>query len=265
MMSSFVRAGPISRTIRGTPPQAKGSPSSTSGMKNTASSATTRRSQAAISRKPPPTAYPWTWATVSARIRSSASIARRPSWPASRRWRQFDSEAPPIAFRSAPAQKARPSPRSTTTSTSLRSSNQAAARASSRSIAPSTAFRRSGRAKVRKPRLSRLSTFRVSKSFVLPMCTPPPRVCRRRSGCVFPTASQRACLSAAAPRRPICSIMSLRLAARTDPTAKERHCFSMLRSHSTRSASQAAAGRSRRFRRRFSNAANLQASERTCP
>ena len=53
--SSFVKAGPISLTSLGIPPQAKGIPRSTSGMEKLVSMEAILRSQAAASTRPPPT------------------------------------------------------------------------------------------------------------------------------------------------------------------------------------------------------------------
>ena len=127
--SSFVMAGPISRTKRGMPPQAKGMPRSTSGMEKRASCAAIRRSQAAARTRPPPTHQPWMRARLSAFMFSRASAMVRPHSAASRVESPPGSFAPEKVDKSAPAEKARPAPPTMTTLTSGCSSNHRAASA----------------------------------------------------------------------------------------------------------------------------------------
>src|ERR1017187_6452109 len=108
---------------------------------------------------------------VTARICSSASAARNPYWPTSRRYSQLRSERADAAatgesLRSAPAQKARPLELTITTSSSRWLSNQRAASANSCSIVAPTALSRSGRLSVSRPRASSTLTLIVWNSRV---------------------------------------------------------------------------------------------------
>ncbi len=113
-----------------------------------ASSTMTARSHAICSSLPPPTQMPLMRASVGlpiSRIRSCMS------WKAPNHF-QYSFELPtssaPHERRSAPTQKARPSPVTTTTRMSSSHDASSNARASSRSIWKSKAFRTSGRVSV---------------------------------------------------------------------------------------------------------------------
>src|SRR5208282_4902724 len=91
-----------------------------------------------------------------------------PYWPTSRRYSQLLSTgaARGGSLRSAPAQKARPSPLTITTRSSRWLSNQRAASANSCSIVAPTALSRSGRLSVSLPRASSTLTLIVWNSRV---------------------------------------------------------------------------------------------------
>jgi hypothetical protein len=110
-----------------------------------ASSTITARSHAICSSLPPPTAIPFTRASVGLPISRSRSCM---SLNAPNHF-QYSFELPtrstPQALRSAPTQKARPVPVTTTTRISSSHETSSQARASSRSIWKSKALRTSGR------------------------------------------------------------------------------------------------------------------------
>jgi hypothetical protein len=113
-----------------------------------ASSTMTARSQAICSSLPPPTAIPFTRATVGLPI-SRSRLCMSMNAPNHFQYSfELPSRSSPQARRSAPTQKARPVPVTTTTRISSSQEASSKARASSRSIRKSNAFRTSGRLRV---------------------------------------------------------------------------------------------------------------------
>jgi hypothetical protein len=120
-------------------------PKRTSDVAKTASLAATAMSHAAARPMPPPSAAPWTRATlgffssasvrsIRASLRASSRFSSRPLWAA-----RF------IQLRSAPAEKLLPRPASTTTRTSSSPSSATQAAISSAIRSSSKALWRSGR------------------------------------------------------------------------------------------------------------------------
>src|SRR6266571_4493710 len=113
-----------------------------------ASSTITARSHAICSSLPPPTAMPWTRATVGLPISRSRSCISLNAPNHFQYSRGLPTSSAPQLRRSAPTQKARPSPVTTTTRMSSSQEASSHARASSRSIRKSNAFRTSSRLSV---------------------------------------------------------------------------------------------------------------------
>src|SRR5436190_1724292 len=110
MISSFARPRPTTWGSREEPPRSGTRPSRVSGSPTTASSESTRRSQASASSSAPPRHAPWIWATTglvisSARFQASRqprrNARRLPGWVA----------APASAATSIPAENTLPAPR----------------------------------------------------------------------------------------------------------------------------------------------------------
>ena len=110
-----------------------------------ASSTITERSQPICSSLPPPTAIPFTRAIVGLPISRSRSCMSLKAPNHFQYSFEFPSRSSPHARRSAPTQKARPVPVTTTTLISSSQEASSKARASSRSIRKSKAFSTSGR------------------------------------------------------------------------------------------------------------------------
>ena len=139
-------------------------PLSTSGIEKRAVSAAMRRSHAAATTSPPPTHQPCRRATVTARVSSSARAMRQPTCRSSigADWVNAD--------RSAPAEKARPAPLTTTTFRSWCSSNQRAASSISCNVWLLSGFSFSGRFSCSEPRGPSTVATSVSKFAVSVMC-----------------------------------------------------------------------------------------------
>ena len=144
MISSFARPIPITAGSREQPPTSGSSPTRTSMMPATASSAIVRKSQASASSKAPPSAAPWIWQIVGLGISSSRfhqpisgrRKLRRPSGRSDRSRR---------SFRSIPEENMAPSPRTITTRTVSSSAAASMAGPSSRISSPFIALRLFGR------------------------------------------------------------------------------------------------------------------------
>ena len=105
----------------------------------------TVRSHAICSSLPPPTAMPWTRATVGLPISRSRSCMSLNAPNHFQYSRGLPTRSAPHALRSAPTQNARPVPVTTTTRISSSHDASSHARAISRSIRKSNAFSTSGR------------------------------------------------------------------------------------------------------------------------
>jgi hypothetical protein len=131
-------AGPVSSARRCTVQWSTTRPSLAAGIPNRLRSVATRRSQAMASCVPAPSAGPSTAAMV-----TSGAVDNAASTAVSASWKPWSS----TPVRSAPAQKALPSPRSTTTRLPAEAASSSAA-FSATNMVWFTALRRSGRSSV---------------------------------------------------------------------------------------------------------------------
>src|SRR5829696_107521 len=175
MISSLALPSPTIAGSREQPPTSGISPTLTSMIPATASSAIVRKSQASASSNAPPSAAPWIWQIVGFGISSSrfhqARIGRR-----KRRSRPGVSDSSRRSFRSIPDENIAPSPRTTRTLTESSSAASSIAAPSARISSPLSALRFSGRLSTRYLTAPRSSIWRS------PIAPPPyrgPGVARR--------------------------------------------------------------------------------------
>src|SRR4051794_24622166 len=144
MISSLALPRPTTAGSREHPPTSGSSPTRTSMIPATASSAITRKSHASASSNAPPRQPPWIWQMVGFVISSSRFHQARMGW---RNARRFDesSERSRRSERSIPDENIAPSPRTTTTRTLSSVAAASTAAPSARIRSPLSALRFSGR------------------------------------------------------------------------------------------------------------------------